>query len=172
MSIMLFNPTNEVLEMQFAGITKRIISGERVKVSDAEGNHLLNSMGGRGLTQLEYGCDEEKVTKDAINRNIEFKKKQISEYNQRNESRKQMGMGYLPPTEYIKKCALELGIGLLEPYTMKDTEKSEISRLLTENNELKVQMAQLLNKVNLLINDKEEPKQRGNPNWTKKKDGE
>lgn len=151
MSIMLFNPTNEKFEMQYAGLTVFMEPEEKKKVSDACGKHLLNSFGPRGLTSLEYGCDEEKIAKDAVARNFEFKKKQVMEYNQRNEARKQQKMSFLSPTETVKRYSLELGIELDELYTLKDEEKSEMRRLAIENVELKKQMTMLLKKVESLL---------------------
>ena len=99
--------------------------------------HLLNAFGQRGLTSLPYGGDEEKISKEAIQRNLAFKKKQVVEYNQRNENRKAMNLGFLPPTEEIKKYALELGLKLLEPYTVRDEERAGIAKASVENEDLK-----------------------------------
>lgn len=195
--LMLWNPTNEDFDMQYAGISISLKAGQKQSFAMKCATHLLNGFGQRGLTSLTYGCDEEKVGREAIQRNLDFKKKQVIEYNQRNENRKHMGLGYLPPTNHVKKYAIELGISLLEPYSMKDAERSEISKLATENSELKAQMAQLLEKVNAMFAKKEEvvtpqpelqepepepdpepavqpekveeARPRGNPNWFRKR---
>jgi len=183
--LMLWNPTNEDLDMQYAGISISLKAGQQQTFAVKCATHLLNGFGPRGLTSLTYGSDEEKVGREAIQRNLDFKKKQVVEYNQRNENRKHRGLGYLPPTEHVKKYSMELGLGLLEPYTIKDEEKGELSRLASENRELKEQMTKLMEAMNGLIKQtgkkdseeikesenapghEEEKKPRGNPNWRK-----
>ena len=101
--IMLYNPTNEDFDTQYAGISMTIHAEERMEVNDPCGNHLLNAFGARGLTQLTYNCDEAKVKEEAIGRNVFFKKKQIIDYNQNNEKRKVMSLSYLPPSKKNKR---------------------------------------------------------------------
>ena len=138
----LWNPTNEDLErMQYAGISIGLKAGEKQIFAIKCAAHLLNAFGQRGLTSLTYGSDEEKVGKAAIQRNLDFKTKQVVDYNQRNENRKAMQLGYLPPTETLKKYALELGLKLLEPYTVRDEERAGITKATAENEELKKKLA-------------------------------
>lgn len=141
--IILYNPTNEEFPMQHAGISMTIKPDEKMEVQDACARHVLNAFGQRGLTQLTYGCNEEKVKKEAIARNLGFKKKQIVEYNQRNENRKMMGLNYLPPTTTMTEYAIELGLKLLEPFSMKDMERQNIIKAKEENDELREEMAEL-----------------------------
>ena len=138
----LWNPTNEDLEgMQYAGISIGLKAGEKQIFAIKCAMHLLNAFGQRGLTSLTYGSDEERVGKAAIQRNLDFKTKQVVDYNQRNENRKAMQLGYLPPTEILKKYALELGLKLLEPYTVRDEERAGITKASVENEELKKKLA-------------------------------
>ena len=137
MSKMLWNPTGDKLSYQFSGITYFFEPGERKKVEDPCGQHLLHNIGMRGLTVLEYGCDEEKLKKDAIERNKDFKRRMVIDYNQRNETRKQTNFAYLAPTTEIKKYAIELGVGLLEPFSPRDQEHEEMAAMKSENNILK-----------------------------------
>lgn len=138
----LWNPTNEDLEgMQYAGISIGLKAGEKQIFAIKCAAHLLNAFGQRGLTSLVYGSDEGKVGKAAIQRNLDFKTKQVVDYNQRNENRKAMQLGYLPPTETLKKYALELGLKLLEPYTVRDEERAGITKATAENEELKKKLA-------------------------------
>lgn len=151
------------MHVQYAGRSLTIKSGERLEVNEACGNHLLNNFGQRGLTYLKYGDDEDSVKKDAIARNVNFKKKMIGEFNQRNEQRKMTGgMGYLYPTKKLQEYAVELGIELMEPYTMKDAEKEAIAKSTEENQKLKEENAALRGDVERikqmltqLIEDKE-----------------
>jgi hypothetical protein len=153
----LFNPTNEDFEMQYAGISIGLKSGQKEIFAIKCATHLLNAYGQRGLTSLTYGSDEEKVAKDAIQRNKDFKLKQVVEYNQRNESRKSMQLGYLPPSDSVKKYAIELGLKLLEPYAVRDEERAGISETKRENEALKEEMAELKAMMKQLM--KKEPKE-------------
>ena len=138
----LWNPTSEDFEgMQYAGISIGLKAGEKQIFAIKCAAHLLNAFGQRGLTSLTYGSDEERVGKAAIQRNLDFKTKQVVDYNQRNENRKAMQLGYLPPTEILKKYALELGLKLLEPYTVRDEERAGITKATVENEELKKKLA-------------------------------
>lgn len=165
MSKILWNPTNEVLSYPFGGITYSLQPGERKKVEDGAGKHLLHNLGVRGLTVLEYGCDEEKIGKDAIERNLDFKRKQVIDYNQRNETRKQTNMAYLAPTKEVKAYAIELGMGLLEPFTPRDAEREGMARLADENKTLRDTLADLTKQMNTLAQavmgqPKEDPNQK------------
>ena len=165
--IVLYNPTNEELQMQHSGISMSMKADTKLEVNDACGRHVLNAMGQRGLTQLTYGCDEEKIKNEALSRNLAFKKKQIMEYNQKNENRKQMGLAYLPPTTNVTDYSIELAITLLEPFTMKDAEKQKISEAETENKALKEEMAGLKTMMAEIL---EEQKRRRGGRTAAKKD--
>jgi hypothetical protein len=175
MAVTIWNPTNEDFAMQYAGRSFTLASGEKEEVNEACANHLLNSFGQRGLTFLKYGDDEQDVGDKAKERNKEFKKRQVQIYNQTNEQRKLTRLGYLPPSQKLKEYALELGVELIEPYTMKDEEKAAISRSIVENAELKVkaerqavEIAELRNMMKQLL-EKQQPvednRQKGN--WRK-----
>lgn len=181
--MVLWNPTDEDFDdMQYAGISISLKAGEKQAFAMKCATHLLNAFGQRGLTSLIYGADEEKISREAIQRNRDFKVKQVVDYNQRNENRKSMNLGFLPPTELLKKYAIELGLKLLEPYTVRDEERTGISEAKQENEllkaklenqekemaELKDMMKQFIEsqKIPSDIDDKpERPKER--PNWKK-----
>ncbi len=150
--------------MQYAGISIGLEPGQKQMYHVKCAMHLLNAFGQRGLTSLPYGSDEEKIGKEAVQRNFDFKKKQVVEYNQRNESRKAMNLGYLPPTDKIKQYALELGLKLLEPYTVRDEERAGISDAKKENEELKKKlesqektMSEMKTMMEQLLAQKKEP---------------
>ena len=143
MSKMLWNPTNEELSYQFGGISFFFHPGEKRKIEDAAGKHLLHNLGVRGLTVLDYDCDEKKIEADAIERNRDFKKKMVIDFNQRNEQRKQTNFPYLYPTKEVKAYAIELGLGLLEPFTPRDAEREGIASMKAENESLKDTLANL-----------------------------
>ena len=139
--ITLFNPTNETLKMMYGGISVVMEPppgpSHKMNVEDPCGRHLLNAFATRGLCSLIFGDDEKIVGAQGIERNLEFKKTQIVRYNTQNEQRKMSGMGYLPPTETVKQYAFELGIKILEPYSLKDAEVSAIHNVVKENIDLK-----------------------------------
>jgi len=161
--LMIYNPTAETFDMQYAGVSLTMEPGAKCLYEIACAKHLLNAFGQRGLTSLTYGCDEEKVKKEAIQRNHDFKKKQVVEYNQRNEMRKQTGMGYLPPTPHVKKYAIELGLELLEPYAVRDEERAGITATKQENLELKAEMAELREMMKTLMSGKQTQKTQKEP---------
>lgn len=177
---MLWNPCNEDFDMQYSGLSIRLSPGEKQLFPIACASHLLNAFGQRGLTSLVYGSEEEKVGEAARQRNYEFKKRQVVEYNQRNENRKSMGMGYLPPGQKVKDYALELGVKLLEPYSMKDEERAAISNSSKENEDLKRKLADQAKEMSELKDfmrefleaNKPKPEQKEEPSQLRvKKDG-
>lgn len=112
--------------MLFGGIETLMEPDSIVKVEDPAGKHFLQAFEQRGLCRLEFEDDKKAIGEAGRTRNLEFKKLQIVRYNQQNEQRKMVGMGYLPPTKYVRQIAVELGIQLLQPYTMKDVEMSAV----------------------------------------------
>jgi 6-phosphofructokinase len=151
--MMLWNPTSEDFDMQYAGISITLKAGEKQLFALKCASHLLNGYGQRGLTSLQFGDEDnaERIGKAAIQRNRDFKEKQVVEYNQRNEARKAMNLGYLPPTEMLKKYAIELGLKLLEPYAVRDEERAGISEAKRENEALKEEMADLKDMLKRLL---------------------
>lgn len=136
--ITLWNPTDETFEMQFEGRMYRLEPEGKVKVSEPCGKHLLTGFGQRGLTSLEYG-DEGRVDNirdDALSLNRTFKTRQVVEYNQRNESRKQMNMPFLMPPDHIRRYAKDLGIELLAPFSIRSEENARIQQLTDLNEKL------------------------------------
>jgi len=140
-----WNPTNEDFDMQYAGISFTIKAGEKRELEGNCAGAILNSHGARGLTVLKYGdeANEDRIASAARDRNREFKMRQVVLYNQQNENRKHMNLGYLPPMAKLKEYALELGIKLLEPYNVREEERAGISEAKRENEALKEEMAEL-----------------------------
>ena len=142
MSIIVFNPTNEDLTACYSGanvtIPKFPEKGHKVKLEDAKAKHLLNNLGPRGLTFLEYddatddGSKERRKAEDGRKRNLAFKRKQVATYNQNNESRKAQQLGYIDIPDHIEAYAQELGEGLIAPYQVADIKNEEIAKLKEE----------------------------------------
>ncbi|MFA5377336.1 MAG: hypothetical protein WC455_16415 [Dehalococcoidia bacterium] len=176
--LVLWNPTNEDFDMQYSGVSFTLKSGEKREIEISAGKHLLNAFGPRGLTSLKYGdeANEERIGRDAIDRNIEFKKRQVVNYNQQNESRKHMNLGYLPPSDIMRRYSKELGLKLLEPYSVRDEERAGIADTRRENEELRNEISELREMMKSLIKSREDDHQDkpqesrgpGNPNWKKR----
>jgi hypothetical protein len=171
--MVVLNPTNENIDMQFSGVSFTMKPGEKLSMAANAANHLLNSFGPRGLCYLAYGCNEDKVASDGRQRNEDFKRKQVTDFNISNENRKNMNLGYLPPSEKLKEYALELGLVLMQPYAPRDKERVQINEQNSEISSLRQTVSDLTNLVNNMLKQKEEPKEEeqrkpGNPNWQKK----
>jgi hypothetical protein len=145
---------------QYGGLSYTLEAGKRKRVEEALGNHVLNSLGARGMTTLLYdeegkSIGEEQIGKDAIQRQKDFKIRQIVIYNERNERRKAAGQPYDTPTPTVKKYAAEMGIALLQPYAIAEAEKGQIGKLTFENDLLKNQMAEMMKKLTAISSAKE-----------------
>lgn len=165
MAITLFNPTDDDFKATYGGTTFTIPKcgqdGHMVRVDDAKGNHLLNQLGPRGLTSLDYGDSEEvkeKKAKDGKRRNYEFKRTQVARYNRDNEARKARQLEYVEPPDFIKEWSKDLGVGLVAPYEVADIKNEEIAQLREENknrskenDELRKQLSKLMDRFDSLM---------------------
>jgi hypothetical protein len=143
MALILFNPTNETLQTQYIGEDVSLAPGSKTRVDDARGRHVLNVLGPRGLTTLEYGDEgggEAKKAAEGRERNMAFKRKQIMDFNVMNDQRTQAKQPYLTPSVTIRAYANELGIKLFEPYSTTDAAmapsvelRAELERAKREN---------------------------------------
>ncbi len=122
----LFNPTDEDFDLQYAGISFKIKPGEKLTVPTNCANHVLNSHGQKGLSRLIFGADEKKVADDGRKRNYDFKVRAVAKFNEVNENRKSQGLGAHIPSAQIRKYASQLGVVLTEPYAARDEEKVKI----------------------------------------------
>ncbi len=180
--MVVLNPTNEDFDMQYSGVSFTIRSGQKQTLSANAANHILNSFGPRGLCYLQYGADEVKITAEGKRRNENFKRRHVTEFNIRNENRKNMNLGYLPPSEKTRQYAEELGIELVEPYAAKDKDREKMQNQEKEIKELRQKIDMLLDKLTEMqdsnkseISESEKlqesggegPRPRGNPNWRK-----
>ena len=160
MATVVYNPTDllpkayqEIFNGHYKGVGKNIKPGDKIKMDDPAANHLLNEFGPRGLVSLNYG-DEDKLQEiidGALKRNRDYKIKQVEELNQRNESRKTIGLPYLIPTDKLKLYAEELGEDLIQPYRIKDAEKQRVTDVEKENIALREQIKGMNDKFDLLL---------------------
>lgn len=158
MSTVLFNPTHkldekfqELFRSQYLGKGIRIKPGEKVKVPDATARHLLNELALRGLLSLDFGDDEEERAKEGLERNREFKIKQLNNFNESNSARKHTGLPYLWPTPTLKLYAEEIGVKLVESYQLDDAQLQKVKGLEEENKALRNQMAEMNEKMTQIL---------------------
>jgi hypothetical protein len=159
--MVLWNPTNEKLDMQYAGISLSMEPGADQVFEINCAKHLLNSFGPRGLTSLMFGCDEKRkkeIGEAAKKRNHDFKETMVRKYNQQNAVRTQLGMGYLPATLEVVKYAFELGIKLDDKFTTKDPERQAATQAEAKNAELEKRVGELTAMVEKLLAAKEPAK--------------
>jgi len=139
MAMILLNPTNEKIEVIYHGLPIVFKAGERVKLKDSVGRQVFHNYQNRGIVSLEYGDEgagEILKTEAGRKKNTAFKTKQCVNYNQINDRRKQSGQPFIDPPAQIKGYAKELGIRMLEPYRLEDTDSREISLLMKQNENL------------------------------------
>jgi flagellar biosynthesis GTPase FlhF len=129
------NPVpDEVLEFWFSGELMQLQPGQRIRVDDARGNHALSELGRRGLIKLEYGDEtngvEERRSEEGRRANLEFRRKQVIDFNQEQERRIQRKLAINEVPEHIKRYADQLGLKLFEPYTQTDEFTKEKAELI------------------------------------------
>lgn len=132
MAIILFNPTNEVMEDQYIGETVTLQPGSKTRVDDARGRHMLSAMGVRGLVTLEYGDEGEGEARKAAQgreRNMKFKRDHVERFNSANDRKYQRKQNMDVPDKFVKAYSRELGIKLFEPYTSSDEAMAPIASM-------------------------------------------
>lgn len=170
--LFLWNPTDQDIKYQYGGLSYTLKGqcdefpdGQKKKVEEAEGRHVLNEFTAKGMTKLVFDdngkvINEEQVKVDAIERCKNFKIKQITDYNRMNMQLKAGNKPYAMPTETVRKYAVELGIELLKPYEMAEGEKGQLGKLTSENQELKESVAvltkQMVEMMEMIKNSKPE----------------
>jgi len=165
MSVVLYNPTNEIMRVTFGGRNFKLDPESKTKVTDACGRHVLNEYSQRGLCSLDYGDEskEAEIAEAGRETNKAFKIKQIEEYNQQNEARKAIGLPFNPATKTLIAYAQELSLVLSQPYKVDDTVARRSKELEAENINLRdqighmqTQMIKLGEKMNKLLDAHEE----------------
>ena len=140
MSMIILNPTNERIEVTYHGLPLVFNAGEKLRVKDSVGRQVIHNYANRGIVSLEYGDEgagEMEKAEAGKEKNLAFKTKQCIHYNQINDRRKQSGQPFIDPPKQIKGYAKELGIRMLEPYRLEDSDSREISLLMKQNESLK-----------------------------------
>lgn len=153
MPMVILNPTDEEITVQWGGNTHVFSPNARRRVEDSMGRQVIHNYGTRGLVALEYGDEGEKELekiKEGRARNDEFWTKQCVNYNQINEQRQQRHQSFVKPTLEVVLAAKRLGIKLLEPYKLTDESTKQISLLMEQNKNLEKELEKKDSAVNSL----------------------
>jgi hypothetical protein len=145
------NFTPDDISWLHEGIAGILKSGQIKEFNDNRGKHILNKMDRKGLLQLNYGDDVEKMKEQAVKIWRLFWTRQITTYNQDNERRKNTQREFTYPPPELEEHAQKLGIELVGPWSVKPTESEELKNLRTQNFELGTQVATLSQQVTALM---------------------
>lgn len=150
--MILANYTPDVIEYTHSGLTAQIDPGKVIEVDDSKGNFILNKFDRRGLVALRFGDDPTKKAAEAMATYKTFWTRQVLVYNQDNERRKNTQREYAEPTEQLVAHAKQLGIEILGPWTVKQTDSGAVQQLRDENATLKSQLSLLSEQIADLAN--------------------
>jgi hypothetical protein len=146
------NYTPDTITYTHSGSTSTIKPGELKDLEDSKANFILNKFDRRGLVALKFGDIPEKKREEAMKTYKAFWTRQILVYNQDNERRKNTQREYAEPTEQLVEHAKELGIEIIGPWTVKQTDSGAVQALRDENATLKSQLSLLSQQIADLAN--------------------
>jgi hypothetical protein len=139
MAMVILNPTDEDIEVKWAGLTHVLEPDSRNTFEDKDGKQIIHNYENRGIIELNYG-DEGEIELQKIEagrlKYDEFWTKQIVNYNQINEERQQANRPFIRPTKEVIHHSKRLGLKLLEPYKVEDAGSKELSLLMEQNKRL------------------------------------
>ncbi len=139
MAMVILNPTDEDIEVNWAGIGHILKPDIRQTFDEKDGKQIMHNYKDRGLVELNYGDEgaiEVEKIKEGRHKYDEFWTRQCVNYNQLNEERQQGNRPFIRPREEIFHHAKRLGIKLLEPYKLEDTASRELQALIEQNKTL------------------------------------
>ena len=145
--MILCNFTPDAILWMHGGQDGTLKSGDIFDCPDPRGNHILNAYTRRGILQLQFGDDVDKIREKAMRIWKEFWMRQVTIFNQDNERRKNTNREYLDPSEDVSEHAQRLGVEVVGPWSVKTTDNETMRTLLNENTTLKVQIAQMLEQM-------------------------
>jgi len=144
------NFTPDVIKWQHVGVNGKLEPDDITEFDDARGKHILNKWGQRGLIRISYedkGNEDEKRAEamDVYNR---FWIRQISIFNQHNESLKNENKPYVHPQRQLEDKAKEFKIDLVGPWKVvqppEGADPKEIAAMKDEMSELRAMMTELM----------------------------
>jgi hypothetical protein len=140
MAMVILNPTDESIEVKWAGLTHVLEPDSRNIFKDKDGKQIIHNYNNRGLVELNYGDEGEielRKIKEGRQKYNEFWTKQIVNHNQINEERQQANRPFIRPKPELVYHSKRLGYKLIEPYKVEDPHNKELSLLMEQNRELK-----------------------------------
>jgi hypothetical protein len=132
------------------GVDGVLKTGDIIEVPDPRGRHILNKFDRKGIVQLNFGDNPDAKAKDAMAVWRRFWERQIIIFNQDNERRKNTQKEYAEPTKELREHAEKLGLELVGPWSIKQTDNEALRNVLNENAELKTQLAALAKQMEAL----------------------
>jgi hypothetical protein len=144
--MILANFTPDDIEWTFGGLSGVIpgngIKGSLVEVDDAKGNHLLNKFGPRGLIRMQYSKEPDYLSRrkaESVKVYGDFWLRQVQNFNELNDNRKNEGKPYIRPTKDLLEHAEQLGIELIGPWraAVKEPDSGLVASLQKQIDELK-----------------------------------
>ena len=141
------NYTPDPISYTHAGISAVLEPGQLKDLDDNKAKFILNKYDRRGLVALKFGDDPEVKRQEAMETYKRFWTRQVVLYNQDNERRKNTQREYTEPTPELVAHAKKLGIELVGPWTVKQTESGAVQALRDENATLKSQLTLLSEQI-------------------------
>lgn len=144
------NFTPDPVLWMHGGVDGVLKSGDIAEMPDPRARHILNKFDRLGVLQLSFGDDPERKREEAMKLWKKFWERQVTIFNQDNERRKNTNREYVEPTEQLKEHAAKLGLELVGPWSIKQTDNETMRNILNENATLKTQIAQLTTQMSAL----------------------
>ena len=145
------NLTPDPLTWTHQGISGTIKPGQILEFEDKRGRHILNKLDARGLIQLKYGDDTEQRKAEALATWKRFWTRQITIFNQDNERRKNTQREYVDPQREVEEHAKALGLEMVGPWSVKQTDNSMVEILRDENRKLQTTVATLTEQMSSIL---------------------
>jgi len=155
---MIANYTPDAIRWEHIGFSGILEAGKVVEMPEGRAKHLLNKYSPRGIIQLEFGDDEEKRKKEAMETWEIFWNHTIQNFNQHNERMKNQNLPYIAPTKMDVAHAKMLNIELIGPWVMKPKENEGVKELKAEINDLKELVASFVKDLPPVPKEEKEPK--------------
>lgn len=106
--MLLFNPTETEMVWLYGGSPYRVPAEGTAEFPDKVGNHLLLHLSPIGLQELKHGDKKAEKAKVGLATRTTFLKRQIKEFRQMNENRKNAGFPPLVPSESLIKIVRDV----------------------------------------------------------------
>lgn len=126
----LLNATGEPYGWWYDGKRYEFPPGELVRVSDACGQHMLNHLSIKGLQEVRYSDDRDKIALVALRAIVAFHRRQIAVHERHNEvqSEKKFPIFEKPEGVYEAEAALQIYEPILEKREAEAQERARAKK--------------------------------------------